>query len=221
MEMGAPVSKKRQQEASSGVPTRKNLKAFFFADPIYNPMGSSGIANASLTDVWDKMKGKKFIRSEYCDDDKARHGIAFSRMCQVLAEALVEITENEYYKKILKDEVYMKAKAEAVGVLPSLRMLTRKLATTSSIQCQQSMSESDFAEHYGIVEAFINNSKSMAKLILSLSSGGGVFFGAYVHEKCTRSYFNFLSNDKLAIAANLRHHYVSGVEFESGELVQK
>jgi hypothetical protein len=232
MEMGGIVSEEGELEWN-GVPTRKKLKSYdLLAYQAYNPMGKSGIANASLTDVWDKMKsGNKtaVFFSEYCDEDTERHGIAFSRMCQVLGEALAELIENQCFEDILQDEVYNKAKAEAVEVLPSLRMLNRRVTLFERVYpaARNSMSEFDFAQHYGIVEAFINNKKSMVKLLLTLLSGGGVFFSAYVHEKCTLSYFNFLSNDKPAIVSNLRHYYVSvasstgqpASEFEA--LVQK
>ena len=42
--------------------------------------------------------------SEYCDEDNSRYGIAFSRMCQTMAEAIKEFKDNAYYAKILQKE---------------------------------------------------------------------------------------------------------------------
>ena len=165
-----------------------------------NPMGESGIEQASLKYLWETMqKGNKATSyfSEYCSEDTGRQAIAFNRFCEVMPAA-IERLQASISAQFLKPAIYDEAMKEAKAMMPHLAVLNRGRASgvaTSSIRgSAYASSPSSSTDPAAVREAaehiydWLKKEKSMLRFLVAFVSGSGIFYVAQCHEKSSRAF---------------------------------
>ena len=161
-----------------------------------NPMGESGIEQASLKYLWETMQKRNEATSYfsyYCSKDIGRQAIALSTFCEVMLAA-IERVQASISANILKQAIYDEAMQEAKALKPYLIVLNRGLsfgAAPSSIYASSPPSSTDpaavreAAEH---IYEWLKKERSMLRWLVAFCSGAGIFFVAECHEKSSRAF---------------------------------
>jgi hypothetical protein len=164
-----------------------------------NPFGVSDIEKATLTQIWEIVaQGHKKANylAEWPDEDDYRRGVAISRLAQVLLAA-IEILDDEKMTKLLDKVILLKARREAIDLLPHLRMLNGGKAsqeprktTLGSLGTAKEIpkKEEEVSNSAKELHTWLQQPTSTLRALLSFLSQGGVFYSASVAEKTARSY---------------------------------
>ena len=149
-----------------------------------NPMGESGIEQASLKYLWETMqKGNDATPyfSYYCSKDMGRQAIALSMFCEVMLAA-IERVQVSISSSILKQAIYDEAMQEAQALKPYLIVLHRSFdAASSSI----SPTRREAAEY---IYDWFQKDGSILRSLVAFLSGAGIFYVAECHEKSSRAF---------------------------------
>ena len=182
----------------AGGAKRRKLRHYdLLAAQVLNPMGTSGIKDASLAKLWDYMKtGNKQVEffSELCDSEEGRHRIALSRLAEVLHASCTHYKEGRW-ATVVKEEVYTRVTDEIDELLPHLAILNRKgdARGASSLRYGSGVapievSPAAVASAGKALYRFLTRDASALRSFMALTASGGLSFVGHCHEKGARAY---------------------------------
>ena len=198
-----------------------------------DPAGVSVIEGLSLENLWKVVEaGNKAVAfySNLASKEDTRVGIGLSQAAQALEAAIAKLNQ-PMMKKLIDPGAMAKAQAEATKLLPALKALNQGKEGTSTkdgVPTWSSMkrkSEAASGPHEtpggGHIEIdaaakiyfdWLHQPTSPLRSILSLLSGGGVYYAAAVHEKVSRAWAipNNKTVDDVQRAAKARKTAASG-----------
>ena len=185
---------------SNTEPAAKRQKLFRYdhvAVMLFQPFGISTAHSASLTTLWEfASKGNKKVAyyTEFASAEPLRRGIAISRVAEALSLTIKELQKEEW-SKLLDKKVYealTKEMAQVSQWLEALDFGTRLstgLGASSSAAMAQPKSGSKFnpEEAARFLYQFLDSANSVFRGVLGMLSAGGLFYGAFMAEKCARA----------------------------------
>ena len=180
---------------------RTKLKPYdLLPGQVLNPMGVSGVETIPLNKLANvQKKGNKAAPhfSELCDLDPNRKAIAMSRISEVNLKTALKL-QLPVYRNNINATLYNAAMAEFKVLKPTFDMLMGKDIsgpdaddTVSSVIYASAGEYKDPAavdEAAAKLHAWLQQKQSKWRSLVSLLSGGGIFYVASVHEKSHRAY---------------------------------
>jgi len=206
---------------SNTEPAAKRQKLFRYdhaAVMLFQPFGISTAHTASLTTLWEfASKGNKKVAyyTEFASNDPLRRGIAISRVAEALSLTIKELQKDEW-GKLLEKKVYAALTKEMAKVSEWLLALDfgKRLSTGLGASSSASMAQPKPASKYNPEEAaralyeFLDSPNSVFRGVLGMLSAGGLFYGAFMADKCARASIaregGNLSSEAYAEAARAR-----------------
>jgi hypothetical protein len=197
---GKSKSDKLSQSSEEPDAKRRLLRRWdHIAVQALNPFGVSDIEKATLTQIWEIVAQghkKATYLAEWPDEDDYRRGVAISRLAQVLEAAITMLTDPKM-AKLLDKTILEKAYSEAAALLPHLQILNGgkaskevKRPSLASLNAMKEVpkNEEEVSTAAKKLHAWLKQSNSTLRALLSFLSQGGVFYSATVAEKTARSY---------------------------------
>ena len=180
---------------------RMKLKPYdLLPGQVLNPMGVSGVETIPLDKLaYVQKKGNKTVPhfSELCDLDPKRKAIAMSRISEVNLKTGAKL-ELPVYKNNINAKLYNAAMAEFKVLKPTFEMLMGKghagpdaedtVSSVIYVTASEYKETASVDEAAAKLHAWLMQPQSKWRSLVSLLSGGGVFYVASVHEKSHRAY---------------------------------
>ena len=210
--IATPASSPQGNRQGGSDEKRRKLRHYdLLPAQLLNSMGSSGVETVGLPQLWRSMcAGNKVCESfsELCFEEPDRRGVGISRFAEVMSATIDRLLGSPHYAAVIKQELWVLAKAEADQLLPALRALHagRGVADVSSLSIRSVAYQrpivaqpGDLTDHVDTVRAWLNKQVSPLRSVICLLSGGGLFYVAQCHEKGVRSWLHSGHGDRDAM----------------------